>query len=157
MYKRRNKMSTKNTELNIRLHSIEELEYKSPHNATEGDDAEDMGVALQIRTEKDILSLLIEIAYLKNKETLSKLKVKFNYEIEQLNKIIQIIDDNSIRFKVDIIPDLFRIAIDTMRGIYYEKLKNTALCGRVIPLINPKTILEIVHKDQKEKALDEKE
>lgn len=145
-------MSTKKTELNIRLHSIEELGYEPPLNGTKGGDVDDMGVALQIQAKNNILSLLIEIVYLKQKEALSKLNVKFDYEIEQLDNIIHVIDENSIRFKVDIIPDLFRLSMDTMRGIYYEKLKNTALSGHIVPLINSKTILGMIHKDQKEKA-----
>ncbi len=150
-------MSAKNKELNIRLHSIEELEYIAPLQGAKGEDAEDMGVGLQIRTENKILSLLIEIGYLKqSKEILSKLKVKFDFEVEQLSNIIRTIDKNSIQFKVDIIPDLFRVSMDTMRGIYYEKLKNTVLSGHIIPLIDSKAILTTVHKDQKEQAQKEK-
>lgn len=151
-------MSAKNKELNIRLHSIEELEYKAPLKGVKIEDVEDMGVALHIRAENKILSLLIEVVYIKQgTEILSKLKVKFNFEVEQFSNIIHVVDKDSILFKVDIMPDLFRMSMDMMRGIYYEKLKNTALKEHIIPIVDTQKMLGTINKDQKEKAQEEKE
>lgn len=144
--------------LNVRIHHIKELEYQAPPTEVDIKRKELVfGGALRIKTDKTLLFLQVETTYsLKNGDLLSKLKVEFSFEIKQLQDIIEVVDENSIRFTIDIIPDLFRMSMDMMRGIYYEKLKNTVLKEHIIPIVDTQKMLGTINKDQKEKTLDEK-
>lgn len=156
---KRDQMEVEIIGLNVRIHNIEELEYQAPPAQVDiKRNALAFGGALRIKTDKNLLFLQVETTYsLKNGELLSKLKVEFSFEIKQLQNIIEVVDENSIRFTIDIIPDLFRMSMDMMRGIYYEKLKNTALKEYIIPIVDTQKMLGAINKDQKEKAQEEKE
>ncbi len=61
--------------------------------------------------------------------------MSFDFHIDKLDEILVASDNKqSIKFNVDIIPDLIAIACDTMRGIVFEKNKGTILEKFILPL-----------------------
>lgn len=89
-----------------------------------------------VSLSKEEVAVSVGGHYLKELDEILKLEVLCVFSIEKMSKIIFINENNDkINFPKDLIATFLNVSIGTLRGILYEKTKNSVFAKFPFPLI----------------------
>ncbi len=102
-------------------------------------------VSTQILTEVDSKNHLIKIhsgvKYQIQDDVVSSLSICVAYRVSPFDDLISIDrEKKQINFSADFIPPLLSSTYDTLRGVFYEKIKDTFLSNYSVPLSSPSVL-----------------
>ena len=110
----------------------ERIDFSMEHKITSGDDDQNIVFILKPRfsTGKKEPKLISEFIF------------KVVFEVQGLEKLEVKKDEEELEVPDQLIVTLFSIAYSTMRGAFFEKNKGTMAERLILPIIDPKSILE---------------
>lgn len=133
--------------ISVSLLSVKENLWKNQWDPHDGD-IDQSKIILQISSstnlnlKEDKVMIVAMVKYVYDEKDCFILESEFVFSVPELNKNITVLkSENKINFSVDIIPLLLQTAFGTMRGMLFEKLKDSAFQKYPLPLIDIKFIV----------------
>lgn len=69
--------------------------------------------------------------------------IDFHFQVKNLNNFYELKDENHPVFSGLLIATLLGLSFSTARGIIFERLSNTNLQGIILPVVDPKDMLQM--------------
>jgi hypothetical protein len=90
------------------------------------------------------IKIALAISFLQSEEKpLMEIQIDFHYYVKNLHSFYKLEEEHKPIFDGWMIATLLGIAVSTARGIIYEKLNANNIPNVIIPVISPKTLLQL--------------
>jgi hypothetical protein len=106
--------------------------------------------SLRIEPENDGITVIlgVELARQSDATKVAELEAEFKFSVIGMKELPKVND--KIDIPLDFLANLLGLSYGTLRGIFYEKVSKTVLCSFILPLIQPKKMLESNMKKEQE-------
>lgn len=131
----------------VHLKHIEEERFKFDKEAFEKASRRDLTLGqkmfynLEKKGMKMSLQFVFKDAEKKDREIMNA-ELSFHFVIDHLEKFYEMQESGIPRFHRGIVTTLLSISLSTARGILYEKCAHKGLTQVIVPVIDPKKVLE---------------
>lgn len=140
-------METKNR-INFSLLSINEEKFEIEDNLVIPDNplAVQYLIESEIRPESDSIYVRTGIRYLIDKDVICECILGMHFAIENFKSVISIDEESKrINFSSNLMPTFWGITYGALRGVLFEKVKNTPMERFPLPLISMEQLEKMNH------------
>ena len=112
-----------------------------------------MGFQFAIDKEKEhfIVSNLVDYKITEAEESVLKLEVEFVFHVQDLSKVANTEEENSINIDDSFVETIAGICIGTTRGVLATKTRGSIMAGFPLPILNPKEVLKGMNNTKESK------
>ena len=134
--------------LKFRISSLEDLGYtfKKPEDSVPTDRIDfSLENSLDIDVESGTISFILTPQFTTGKrdpKLIAKLAFKVEFDVPDLAQFVDDADEDVIQLPDQLVVTLFSISYSTMRGVFYEKSRGKMAERLILPIIDPKIILQ---------------
>jgi|SRR5699024_628085 len=134
--------------LKFRISTLEDLGYtfKKPQESVPTDRIDfSMENNLDIDAESRTITFILTPQFTtgkRNPKLIAELAFKVVFDVQGLEQFVNDDDEDVIELPDQLVVTLFSISYSTMRGVFYEKGRGTMAERLVLPIIDPKIILQ---------------
>lgn len=134
--------------LKFRISTLEDLGYtfKKPEESVPTDRIDfSMENSLDIDEESGTITFVLTPQFTTGKrdpKLIAELAFKVVFDVQGLEQFVGNDDEDVVELPDQLVVTLFSISYSTMRGVFYEKSRGTMAERLVLPIIDPKIILQ---------------
>jgi len=139
--------------LKFRISTLEDLGYtfKKPEESVPTDRIDfSMENSLDIDEESGTITFILTPQFTTGKrdpKLIAELAFKVEFDVQGLGQFVDDDNEDLIELPDQLVVTLFSISYSTMRGVFYEKSRGTMAERLILPIIDPKIILQDKDED----------
>lgn len=134
--------------LKFRISTLEDLGYtfKKPEESVPTDRIDfSLENSLDIDAESGTITFILTPKFTTGKrdpKLIAELAFKVVFDVQGLEQFVDDDNEDVIELPDQLVVTLFSISYSTMRGVFYEKSRGTMAERLILPIIDPKIILQ---------------